>query len=162
MFPQPKVTLCLADTVNIELREFRVRPGKVSLVHIASLVGVMVWISLVISGSQSEARLRERGTDHARASEYKTFEADIRALPLIGLGPGVAERPVAVKIDVTTRQLECLTWVAHGKSATEIGIILGISGRTVEKHIAKVCEVFGVVRRIQAVDYARRLGLISQ
>jgi len=73
-----------------------------------------------------------------------------------------AATPMAFRIDITSRQLECLVWVAQGKSASEIGIILGISGRTVEKHIAKICEVFGVGRRFQAVDCARRHGLISQ
>ena len=62
---------------------------------------------------------------------------------------------------ITGRQLECLAWVAEGKSAIEIGMILGISDRTVEKHIAKICATFGVSRRIQAVDHARRLGLIA-
>ena len=68
---------------------------------------------------------------------------------------------VAAPLQISARQLECLAWVAEGKSAIEIGIILGISDRTVEKHIARACEIFGVNRRIQAVDYARRLGLIT-
>ena len=62
---------------------------------------------------------------------------------------------------VTHRQLECLTWVQEGKSASDIGGILGISGRTVEGHLQKVCEQFGVRTRVQAVLKARDLGLIS-
>jgi DNA-binding NarL/FixJ family response regulator len=62
---------------------------------------------------------------------------------------------------ITERQLECLSWVQEGKSATDIGAILGLSGRTVEKHIIKVCGHLGVKTRIQAVVRARELGLIS-
>jgi DNA-binding CsgD family transcriptional regulator len=54
-----------------------------------------------------------------------------------------------------------LSWVQEGKSATDIGAILGLSGRTVEKHIIKVCAHLGVKTRVQAVVRARELGLIS-
>jgi DNA-binding CsgD family transcriptional regulator len=62
---------------------------------------------------------------------------------------------------ITDRQLECLAWVQQGKSASDIGGILGLSGRTVEKHIIKVCGHLGVKTRIQAVVRARELGLIA-
>ncbi|OYX36791.1 MAG: hypothetical protein B7Y99_00130 [Caulobacterales bacterium 32-69-10] len=62
---------------------------------------------------------------------------------------------------MTDRQLECLSWVQEGKSATDIGGILGLSGRTVEKHIIKICGHLGVKTRVQAVVRARELGLIS-
>jgi DNA-binding CsgD family transcriptional regulator len=62
---------------------------------------------------------------------------------------------------LSERQLECLAWVQEGKSATDIGQIIGISGRTVEGHLAKVCEALGVRTRIQAVLRASDLGLLS-
>ncbi len=70
----------------------------------------------------------------------------------------------AIRLDtrhITDRQLECLAWVQQGKSASDIGGILGLSGRTVEKHIIKVCGHLGVKTRIQAVVRARELGLIT-
>lgn len=63
--------------------------------------------------------------------------------------------------EVTERQLECLAWVQAGKSAPDIGVILGISGRTVDSHLARVCEHLGVRTRLQAVLKAQALGLIS-
>lgn len=69
-----------------------------------------------------------------------------------------AEAPTA--IDVTDRQLECLAWAGEGKTAIEIGIILGISARTVEGHLAKVCEALGVRKRIQAAIKAQELGVL--
>jgi DNA-binding CsgD family transcriptional regulator len=59
------------------------------------------------------------------------------------------------------RQLECLAWAQEGKSAGDIGQILGISGRTVEGHLAKACEALGVRTRVQAVVRARELGLLG-
>ena len=68
--------------------------------------------------------------------------------------------PEMVAFDVTVRQLECLAWAGEGKTAFEIGIILGISPRTVEGHLAKICEVFGVRKRVQAVVIARDLNAL--
>lgn len=62
----------------------------------------------------------------------------------------------------TLRQAECLYWVQEGKSATDIGAILGLSPRTVEGHLARVCEQFGVRTRIQAVLKAKALGLLPK
>ena len=64
-------------------------------------------------------------------------------------------------IDITRRQLEILHWIQAGKSATDIGGILGISGRTVEGHILKLRDRLGVRTRLQAVLRARDLGLLS-
>jgi len=62
---------------------------------------------------------------------------------------------------ITQRQIECLIWVRQGKSATDIGCILGLSGRTVEKHLTKLCGHLGVKTRVQAVVRALELGLIG-
>ena len=64
--------------------------------------------------------------------------------------------------DVTARQLECLSWAAAGKSSTDIGEILGISSRTVEDHLAKLCGRLGVRTRVQAAVHAQELGWISR
>lgn len=56
---------------------------------------------------------------------------------------------------LSPRQLECLHWVQAGKSAADIGGIIGISARTVEGHLARACKVLGVRTRIQAMLVAR-------
>jgi len=65
-----------------------------------------------------------------------------------------------VAINLSPRQVECLRWVEQGKSANDIGDILGISGRTVERHIFNLCSQMGVRTRVQAVVLARDMGLI--
>lgn len=62
---------------------------------------------------------------------------------------------------VSERQRLCLSWVQEGKSATDIGAILGISRRTVEYHLEQVCQTLGVRTRLQAVLRARDLGLLT-
>jgi len=62
---------------------------------------------------------------------------------------------------LSRRQIEILYWVQEGKSGPDIGTILGISGRTVDKHLEKICEALGVRRRLQAVLRARDLGLLG-
>jgi DNA-binding CsgD family transcriptional regulator len=75
--------------------------------------------------------------------------------------PDVPEQRTFLRLDITERQLEILAWVAKGKSATDIGLILGISHRTVEHHLEKVCSNLGVRSRFQAVLKVRDLGLID-
>ena len=89
-------------------------------------------------------------SDYARRAESRSFHPTIDA----------DARSYASRL-ITERQLQCLAWVQQGKSATDIGSILGLSGRTVEKHIIKICGHLGVKTRIQAVVRARELGLIS-
>jgi len=76
--------------------------------------------------------------------------------------PRLQDTQNCIRLDVTERQLEILSWVEQGKSATDIGGILGISHRTVEHHLEKVCSNFGVRTRFQAVLRARDLGLIGR
>ena len=62
---------------------------------------------------------------------------------------------------LSRRQVECLSWAEAGKSAWETGQILGISQRTVEKHLEQAYAALGVRTRIQAVVRARQLGLLN-
>lgn len=62
---------------------------------------------------------------------------------------------------LSPRQVECLAWAEQGKSARDTGVILGISQRTVEKHLEQAYEQLGVRTRIQAVVRARQLGFLE-
>jgi DNA-binding CsgD family transcriptional regulator len=55
---------------------------------------------------------------------------------------------------LTPRELEVITWVARGKSAWEIGEILGIAKRTVDEHAQTATRKLGAVNRTQAVALA--------
>lgn len=65
------------------------------------------------------------------------------------------ERPA-----LTPRELEALRWTMEGKTAWEVGAILGISERTAVLHVNNAMHKLGAVNKHQAVLKALRLGLI--
>lgn len=61
---------------------------------------------------------------------------------------------------LTPRELEGLRWTMEGKTAWELGRILGISEQTAVKHVNSAAHKLGCVSKHQAVLKALRLGLI--
>jgi len=61
---------------------------------------------------------------------------------------------------LTARELECIHWAAMGKTSWEIGVIIGLAERTINFHIGRACEKFGVNRRQAAVAIAIQRGLV--
>lgn len=59
---------------------------------------------------------------------------------------------------LTQRETEVLRWVRNGKRNSEIGIILGISERTVEKHVEHLLAKLGVESRAAAIAMASLPG----
>ncbi len=58
------------------------------------------------------------------------------------------------------RELEVLRWTMEGKTAWEVGAILGITERTAVHHLRNASEKLRCVNKHQAVVKALRLGLI--
>jgi LuxR family quorum sensing-dependent transcriptional regulator len=65
------------------------------------------------------------------------------------------------KARITQREREALSWAANGKTAREIGKLLGIKKRTVEEHFQAAQRKLGAVNRIHAVVLALRDGTID-
>ena len=80
-------------------------------------------------------------------------EAAVRLLVPLALQP---ERP-----SLTPRELEALRWTMEGKTAWEVGAVLGISERTAVLHVNNAMHKLGCVNKHQAVLKALRLGLIA-
>jgi len=64
-------------------------------------------------------------------------------------------------IELTQRQREVLQLLAEGKSAKEIGGVLGISSRTVETHKYSMMDQLGVKTTAGLVQHAIRMGLVA-
>lgn len=62
---------------------------------------------------------------------------------------------------LTDRQLECILWVARGKSDWEISRILGIQHETVVRHLKQARERYGVAKRTLLTVHALFDGSIS-
>lgn len=61
---------------------------------------------------------------------------------------------------LTPRELEALRWTMEGKTAWEVGSILGITERTAVLHLQNAMRKLDAVNKHQAVLKALRLGLI--
>ncbi len=61
---------------------------------------------------------------------------------------------------LTARELAVLRLIALGKNNREIAQVLGISVKTIEKHVGKLYAKLGVDSRAEAVVWAAREGLI--
>lgn len=58
---------------------------------------------------------------------------------------------VSMLARLTVREQQVLRWLAHGKTDREIAAMLGISARTVQKHLQHVYVKLGVENRTAAV-----------
>ena len=59
-----------------------------------------------------------------------------------------------LSLGLTRREADVLTWLAEGKANAAIGTILGISARTVDKHLEHIYQKLGVEGRTAAVAVA--------
>lgn len=64
--------------------------------------------------------------------------------------------------DLTTRELDVLNLVVEGKTNNQIGIALGISVKTVEKHLHAIFRKMGVVSRVEAAILAVQESLVKR
>ena len=109
------------------------------------------------------------GVDRAQAmpkdpSELTRMVADLQlfavhaqdaALRILVPAAAQSERP-----QLTPRELECLRWTMDGKTAWEVGELLGISERTAVLHLNNGMHKLDCTNKHQAVLKALRLGLI--
>jgi DNA-binding response OmpR family regulator/DNA-binding CsgD family transcriptional regulator len=69
---------------------------------------------------------------------------------------GAEEQVLQQSLSLTSRESEVLLWISRGKSNREIGEILTISPRTVNKHLEQVFVKLGVENRASAAARAVR------
>jgi DNA-binding response OmpR family regulator len=60
------------------------------------------------------------------------------------------------RLGLTAREAEVLLWIGHGKSSRDIAEILGLSPRTVQKHLEQIYTKLGVENRAAAAAVAVR------
>lgn len=63
-------------------------------------------------------------------------------------------------MELTERELECLYWIAEGKTSDEIAMILGISRNTINNYITSVMRKTSTKNRSEAIAYAVRNNLV--
>ena len=74
--------------------------------------------------------------------------------------PGPPGNTAQQTLGITAREFEILTLVARGLSNREIAAQLFVSENTVKTHCARAFDKLGAVRRTQAVQRGKELGLL--
>jgi DNA-binding CsgD family transcriptional regulator len=78
-----------------------------------------------------------------------------RCRTAVGFGSGALALP-----RLTARELECLQWVASGKTDWEIGRLIGIAAPTAHYHVERAKKRLGVRSRVQAVALLTLHGML--
>ena len=84
----------------------------------------------------------------------RLLRQDRQALLLLEETPAQEKRPTLSALGFSPRETEILSWVTQGKTNPEIGMILGISPRTVQKHLEHIYGRLGVENRHAAISLA--------
>jgi len=107
---------------------------------------------------QAKHRLKFDAIENPIAIEFiEARSHDDYLLKLIDLKEISEEDILQTEFPLTRREAEVLRWIAQGKTNREIGQILDISPRTVNKHLEQVFEKVGVENRTTAASVAIRL-----
>jgi len=166
------------DVVLMDLR----MPGMGGMEAIEQILAQWPAMAIVILTTYNEDELMIRGLgagargfllkDTGREALFNTIRAAARGETL--LQPDVLARvmahtaqttdpptPVVEQENLTDRELQVLTAVAHGDRNKEIALELGISERTVKAHLTNIYNKLGVDSRAAAVSVAMQRGLLG-
>ncbi len=92
-------------------------------------------------------------------SQERLRETALLAAYVLSLGDARDTRPDR-DFELTDRELECLFWIAEGKTSDEIAVILGISRNTINNYITSVMRKTATKTRSEAIAYAVRNNLV--
>jgi DNA-binding NarL/FixJ family response regulator len=82
---------------------------------------------------------------------------DEQLLRLVAEQSGNDEMLLRTGLALTAREAEVLLWLSRGKSNRDIAEILGLSPRTINKHLEQMFEKLGVENRVAATALALRI-----
>lgn len=109
------------------------------------------------------------GPDEALSATVKVLlpfiDTALRQVSHLPEQRGQAANPVALKAanddstGLSERETQIMAWVAMGKTNSEIGSILNISGFTVKNHMQRIFQKLNVFNRAQAVSKVTRVSL---
>ena len=77
-------------------------------------------------------------------------------LRVVPVNPSAEETLLKERLSVTAREAEVLLWISRGKANRDIAQILGLSPKTVNKHLEQIYAKLGVENRAAAAAQAVR------
>ncbi len=136
-----------------------------------------MWKRIIIYGAcLALGTLLLQGLDYLRLVRAHTGDVYIAVIAAAFLGLGVfagarvfgAPRPAPFEgnpkavssLGISPRELMVLNEIAAGRSNKEIARVLKVSPNTVKTHAARLFEKLGAVRRTDAINRARELGIV--
>jgi ATP/maltotriose-dependent transcriptional regulator MalT len=123
----------------------------------ATAAAALVFLLLGLAVS-SRARRRGLDPEAPRSHDGGTMLPDRAAVPTAAPPTGVG---AALIEPLTPREVEILASLAAGLSNAEIAARHFVTANTVKTHLRQIYGKLEVARRVQAVQRARQLGLIS-
>jgi DNA-binding CsgD family transcriptional regulator len=111
---------------------------------------------LSLAGTRAEPMIRENVELLGQAQLFAIYLHEAAARLIERKQP--IQHP---RCKLTSRERECLSWVAEGKSSWEISRIISCSERTVNFHVGNVIQKLNVANRSQAAAKALAVGLIG-
>ena len=103
-----------------------------------------------------------QGLEYALAVKYLGLQDESALLKLLDGERLSGAAMLKQQLTLTERESEVLYWIANGKTNREIGEILDMSPRTVNKHLEQVFPKLGVENRTAAAGIALRLMAASE
>lgn len=85
---------------------------------------------------------------------FKAINQQEHLLKVLGQGLNFDANILEQSLPITKRESEVLLWVAHGKTNKEIGEILSLSPRTINKHLEQLYQKIHVENRASATSVA--------
>ena len=101
-----------------------------------------------------EARVKQEFSGGRVEFAAVATKGDERHYRVIETLEGAEEKLLAQRHGLTEREAEVLLWISRGKANREISEILGISPRTVNKHLEQIFEKMGIENRASAAAAA--------
>ena len=109
----------------------------------------MRWLAKAAKG-ESEPHVWSRGDTTLELTYVGRLSNDEHLLRLARTASKDAAALLRQHFALTSREAEVLLWIARGKSNKDISGVLGISPRTVNKHLEQVFQKLGVENRASA------------
>ena len=104
--------------------------------------------------AKGEARVKQDFADGRVEFAAVATKGEERHFRLTETLKGADEKLLAQRHGLTEREAEVLLWISRGKANREISEILGISPRTVNKHLEQIFEKMGIENRASAAAAA--------
>ena len=159
------VDLCTQQARQLLQGYFRVDLPRARIVLPAPIVQ---WLALAIDAWTTRRFLGARPDPLIVAKETHCLVVSVVPDPvhdrhLLTLAEEALAAPAATLRDfgLTPREAEVLSWVAQGKTNGEVGLILGASARTVQKHLEHIFQKLGVESRTSAILCAWQVGQLA-